>query len=304
MSINAISIAPAARDWLANTHHPRVLHLFDHACNLINVRGEVLSIVTTQIGNGPFNLVIPRFRKPFERLSDGDEAGQTSEVFSEFDLQSTISINAKQLNLGDLAINTGDSELWYPSPDWERLHAMRDDILNQIMSLQATPSDAEGKPNNPLTTPFPVTIYQSLVSDLCSALATVDISSAIKIASKLSGLGAGLTPVGDDFMMGAIYATWIIHPPEIASAFANAIAETAAPLTTSLSAAWLRSAGKGEAGILWHAFFESLLAGNTADIQLQITRLLSVGATSGADALAGFTGTFSCWAELASSKIP
>jgi hypothetical protein len=144
---------------------------------------------------------------------------------------------------------------------------------------------------------LPVTNYQSQVSDLCSALVTLDLSSALKIASKLSGLGAGLTPAGDDFILGAIYATWIIHPPEIASILAEGITNAAIPLTTSLSAAWLRSAGKGEAGILWHTFFESLLAGNTSDIQVQITRLLSVGASSGADALAGFTGAFSCWAE-------
>jgi hypothetical protein len=55
--------------------------------------------------------------------------------------------------------------------------------------------------------------------------------------------------------------------------------------------------------MLWHAFFESLLAGNQVEIQYQIAKLLSVGASSGADALAGFTGTFSCWAELG-SKIP
>jgi hypothetical protein len=169
--------------------------------------------------------------------------------------------------------------------------------------LQVTLSDAGGKPGNPLTATLPVTNYQSLVSDLCSALATVDLSSALKIASKLTGLGAGLTPAGDDFILGAIYAAWIIHPPEIASVLAERITNAAAPLTTSLSAAWLRSAGSGEAGMLWHAFFESLLAGNQVEIQYQIARLLSVGASSGADALAGFTGTFSRWAELASSKI-
>ena len=62
----------------------------------------------------------------------------------------------------------------------------------------------------------------------------------------------------------------------------------AAPLTTSLSAAWLRSAGRGEAGILWHEFFDALSLGDSSAIQLQITKLLSIGHTSGADALAGF----------------
>jgi len=58
--INALSIAPDVNSWLANSRQLRILHIFDRACNLINERRKVLSIVTQQIGNGPFNLVIPR----------------------------------------------------------------------------------------------------------------------------------------------------------------------------------------------------------------------------------------------------
>jgi hypothetical protein len=286
-SINANSIAPSARKWLTYSRYPRILHVFDLACNLINEHREVLSIVTQQIGNGPFNLVI-----------------ENDVCFSEYlNIESPVTVARAQLHFGDLTINTADAKPWVPRPDWESLHTQKNEFLNQIISLQVTLSDAGGKPGNPLTATLPVTNYQSLVSDLCSALVTIDLSSALKIASKLTGLGAGLTPAGDDFILGAIYAAWIIHPPEIASVLAERITNAAAPLTTSLSAAWLRSAGSGEAGMLWHAFFESLLAGNQVEIQYQIARLLSVGASSGADALAGFTGTFSRWAELASSKI-
>ena len=82
-SINSLSLAPDVRDWLANSRQPRILHVFDHACNLINVHREVLSIVTSQIGNGPFNLVI-----------EGDI------LFSEhLNLQSPISNSPNHLNL-------------------------------------------------------------------------------------------------------------------------------------------------------------------------------------------------------------
>jgi len=37
-SINALSLALDAREWLTNSRHPRTLHVFDHACNLINER--------------------------------------------------------------------------------------------------------------------------------------------------------------------------------------------------------------------------------------------------------------------------
>ncbi|HET6823298.1 MAG TPA: DUF2877 domain-containing protein, partial [Anaerolineales bacterium] len=131
-----------------------------------------------------------------------------------------------------------------------------------------------------------------------------DLSSALKISSQLAGLGAGLTPAGDDFIMGAIHAVWIIHPLEVASALTQSIADTAAPLTTSLSAAWLRSAGQGEAGVLWHQFFEALVGRVDAPTYLQeaLDNILSVGETSGADALAGFSSTLTTWATLLNRK--
>jgi hypothetical protein len=58
----ALSLAPAVNTWLAASRHPRILHLFNSACNLINARREVLSIVTPQIGREDFS------RTPFIQL--------------------------------------------------------------------------------------------------------------------------------------------------------------------------------------------------------------------------------------------
>jgi hypothetical protein len=291
--INALSLAPDARDWLANSRHPCILHIFDRACNLINEHREVLSIVTSQVGNGPFNLVV-----------------ESEILFTEtLNLNSPISSSPSHLTLGNLAVRTGDAELWSPRPNWERLHARKEDIANQLTKLPITNYQFCGL-NTSLTTNIRnssttivnskslITDSQSLISNLSSALVAANLSSAQKITSQLAGLGAGLTPAGDDFILGAIYAAWIIHPLEIASALAQEIANTAAPLTTSLSAAWLRSAGNGEAGIVWHEFFNALAAGNISAIQLQMTKILSFGHTSGADALAGFVGSFTCWVEM------
>jgi hypothetical protein len=95
--------------------------------------------------------------------------------------------------------------------------------------------------------------------------------------------------------MGAMYAAWIIHPPEVTSMIGSEVAETASTLTTSLSAAWLRSAGRGEAGHLWHQLFDAMLTGE--DIQSKIKNILAIGHTSGADALTGFMSVLTCWNE-------
>jgi hypothetical protein len=258
--VQALSLTSAVNNWWANSRHPRILHLFDHACNLINERGEVFSVVTPQIGNGPFNLVI-----------------ETNDLFSELlSLESPISISPTHLTIGSLSIHTAGAELWEPRPDWQLLHSRKDDITTQLLKLPVA--------NDPFS--------HSLVSNLSATLATTDTSTAKTIASQLAGLGNGLTPSGDDFIMGALYAAWIMHPPDIACTLVQKVAETAAPLTTSLSAAWLRSAGRGEAGILWHDFFKVLLSENAVKIQTAMEQILVVGATSGADALSGFIQTF------------
>jgi len=264
-SINALSLTPNGNDWLASSCHPRILHVFDHACNLINERKEVLSIVTPQIGNGPFNLIV-----------------EDDVLFSNpLNLESPVSISANRLILGNLTIHTADAKLWSPRPDWEKLHAHQDLILNPL-------------------TQSPIVNYQpllpiSLLSTFSTSIATADLPSSFAVSRRLAGLGIGLTPAGDDFILGALLAAWIIHPIEIVGVLAKGITNTSAPLTTSLSAAWLRSAGKGEAGILWHQFFEALISSKPAEIQTATDNILAIGETSGADALAGFIGTLIGW---------
>lgn len=269
--IGTLSLTQHVKDWLGNSSHPRILHVFDRACNLINEHGEVLSIVTPQIGIGPFNLVLEK-----DVLFLGY-----------FNIESQISISADRLTFGELVIDTSNAELWNPCPDWERLHGNRAHIVHQLTKFPI--------PDTPLPT--------SLISNFSFALAKADISSIANIASKLAGLGIGLTPAGDDFMMGALYAAWIIHPSNVARMLAEEIAKTAASLTTSLSAEWLRAAGRGETGILWHEYFHALITSDSVRIQSTVDDILAVGATSGADALAGFTSTFMAHTEIEKKHV-
>ena len=266
-TVNALFLTSTASDWLANTHHPAVLHIFDRACNLINEHRKVLSIVTPEIGNGPFNLVIesnPQFN-------------------SHIDLESSISMNPTTLCLGSFTIHTQKARLWDARPDWKTLHANRGAILQQV-SLLSNP-----KP--------PISNLRSSNS-LSSSLAAADLRCSVTAAKQLAGLGQGLTPSGDDYITGALYAAWIIHPHDVTERIAREIATIAIPLTTSLSAAWLSAAAKGEAGVMWHTFLDALVAGEPSDIEVQVSNILSTGATSGADALAGFIDTLISYTEL------
>ena len=266
-TIKALSLTQAINDWLASTSQPRVLHIFDDACNLINERKEVLSIVSPQIGNGPFNLVV-----------------ETEVVFADrMSLQSPISVFENQLKIGNLIFDARSAETWDPQPDWIQLHGRKNDIFDQLVSLSSPVHE--------------LSLSRSLLSDFTTSIAAADISKACAFAKKISGLGAGLTPEGDDFIVGVVLAAWIIHPQNVASVLAREITNVAAPLTTSLSAAWIRSAGRGEAGELWHDLFNAFLSADKMAVEISIQKILGVGHTSGADALAGYLGVINSYAE-------
>ena len=262
--IHALSRAPSFTGWLALSDQPIILHIFDEACNLINGRREILSIVHAEIGNGPFNLVL---KEPV--------------LFTKhLDVESKMSIQETQILLGDLTISLTGARMWNPIPRWDELRKQKDEIVRRLALLQL---DNENE-----------SILQ-FSNSLTDAIINIDIPAIKNISSKLAGLGIGLTPAGDDFLMGAMYAAWMIHQQDAAKMITEEIANVAVPLTTSLSGAWLRSAAKGEAGELWHEFFTALI--EDKNIYLPMSKILSVGETSGSDALAGFLETIDRWRQ-------
>ncbi len=259
-SINAVSFTNDVKAWLMTSSQPKILHVFDDVCNLINERREVLSVVIDEIGNGPFNLIV-------------DEPV----IFAKhLDAESKVSIQKTQILLGDITISLINAQMWNPMPRWDDLRKRKDEIVDRLALLQID-NDNES-------------ILQ-FSNSLTNAILKADITALQGTSSKLAGLGIGLTPAGDDFLMGAMYAAWIIHPQEVAKEITEEIANVAVPLTTSLSGAWLRSAAKGEAGELWHDYFDALI--EDKNIYLPMSKILSVGETSGSDALAGFLDVIS-----------
>ena len=264
-SINAVSFTNDVKAWLMTSSQPKILHVFDDVCNLINERREVLSVVIDEIGNGPFNLIV-------------DEPV----IFAKhLDAESKVSIQKTQILLGDITISLINAQMWNPMPRWDDLRKRKDEIVDRLALLQID-NDNES-------------ILQ-FSNSLTNAILKADITALQGTSSKLAGLGIGLTPAGDDFLMGAMYAAWIIHPQEVAKEITEEIANVAVPLTTSLSGAWLRSAAKGEAGELWHDYFDALI--EDKNIYLPMSKILSVGETSGSDALAGFLEVISAHSRL------
>jgi hypothetical protein len=108
-----------------------------------------------------------------------------------------------------------------------------------------------------------------------------------RAASLLAGLGSGLTPAGDDYLVGVMAALWLAGFKSLLPH----IAEVAIPQTTTLSAAFLRAAAQGEFVEPWHELAQSLDTGEAELLSRAAVRVAQFGASSGRDALAGFSTT-------------
>jgi hypothetical protein len=130
--------------------------------------------------------------------------------------------------------------------------------------------------------------------NLRGALQAGDQRKLTGAAAALAGLGPGLTPAGDDFLAGVMWGLRFSPDGRDVDTLCATIAAAAAPRTTLLSAALLRTAGAGLADAHWHALFDALDQDRGEDAAAALEAVLSQGATSGADAWAGFQWALAC----------
>lgn len=233
-------VTPRVLDWLRNSRSARVLHLFDGVCNLVNERNEVLALVAARIGPGPFTAVLEG------DLPDGLCARDAVALHPSNDV----------LIVGDLSVDLAHAAVWQPRPDWARLRAL----------------DVSSHPPAELPPAIGDALRQALDS-----IAAGDWPACRVAVERLAGRGEGLTPTGDDVLIGIMYGLWVW---DARADWSPRMADTAAPRTTTLSAAFLRAAAAGEAVWQWH----DLANGRPG----AAGRILAIGHRSGADTWTGF----------------
>jgi hypothetical protein len=104
----------------------------------------------------------------------------------------------------------------------------------------------------------------------------------------LMGLGPGLTPSGDDFLVGALALLDAIDERHAHAALARAIIDTLPGSTAPLSACFLRAAAAAYVGENLHRAVSSIIAG---DVDAAVAAVENIGHSSGWDMMAGITTT-------------
>ena len=257
----------------------RVLAVFERACDLVTDDGAVVALVTPQIGDGPLNIVV-----------DGSTG-----LFADLQSDAPVTLEGERLWVGGLRVDLRGATVWEPRPDWERLRTRRATIAASLpllrdlclrrasasvfLGLLGAPSPSGGLDGAILST------AKRAIEALREGWAG-DLARLQEGAAGLAGLGGGLTPAGDDFLAGAMLWSWLAHPDP--GRFCQILVEAAAPRTTTLSAAFLRAAARGECSAAWHRLLLALSKGAEEEIRAAVRGVLAHGASSGADSLTGF----------------
>jgi hypothetical protein len=117
-----------------------------------------------------------------------------------------------------------------------------------------------------------------------------DSASMLASARGLIGLGEGLTPSGDDFLVGFLAARRATGGPPSERAFAEACAEMAKGRTTRIAETFLAHAARGEYSARVHKLVRALswsCSSGEGVPAAELAAALGWGASSGADTLLG-----------------
>jgi hypothetical protein len=276
-TIKVISASPKAKRWLDHFTRARIINIFPAVVNLADDGNHLLSLVTPTVGNGPFSMVVD--------TPDLSLLVQDSDQISYADVR---------LAVGKSIFNLENTLEWDPLPNWLAIRRInRQELVirieQQLLNLPKKDGFAEVFYTDGMEPRSK--FYSSMKKGaelLFEGLSGDDTEKMVTGGEALGGLGVGLTPSGDDFLVGTMFGLWASRPGKKAISTAELIWAGAAGQTTSLSREWLSAAVAGEAGEDWHKLVEALLAGNEELVDIAIERILTTGATSGADALCGF----------------
>jgi hypothetical protein len=203
----------------------------------------------------------------------------------------------EEVLIGDqLRLNTGGTPVWKPkSVNWSEttlaqgLHNL--DMLcfgrnpDQGLSGLVWPSAFSTKLSPELEKAKPV--FNSLIDWLRQGMIPKSSCLPPKEILNLLGLGPGLTPSGDDFLVGFLVALSILDRQDLMAGICEIIQPLISELTGPISGLHILAAKDGEASEVLHQALNSILVGGYDEISECLNAVSLVGHTSGWDALAG-----------------
>ncbi|HEX4883538.1 MAG TPA: DUF2877 domain-containing protein [Casimicrobiaceae bacterium] len=252
----------------------RVHSVFDRAINIKDRDGRLFTLVARGLGDAPNTLVV-----------DVDAFGRFN-----IGVGDAVAAHGGGLRLGRMAITLRLAAPWHAV-----LHAFPADVTRLQANLRtvraALARHVQATRAARGTDPFAVAVDEALagrVASVRAALARKDAPDFVREGVQLLGLGVGLTPSGDDVLVGLFAALHVPGSPLAPLRAACAAIAAEAPVrTNAISAAAVVAAAGGEVRASILALVRDTMAGSPEAALAALARVLAIGSTSGSDLAEG-----------------
>ena len=266
--------------------------VFPRAANLL-LGGRLLTLQARETPCAPNGIVLAlrASQKPLANL-------QPEMAF--FVERGVLSIPALSLRL-----SLQQSQPWSPRPSLAPASCPPECLIHNLAVLETilaahAPADGlaalalqrAGSSENGAKPSLLVQTAWEAAQGLLEGAAQEQLSLLRKSATTLIGLGPGLTPAGDDVLIGFIAATLLLSQAigqhaALYQRFSAEVLALACTRTNKLSLTWMEYAGRGEVAEHLGRLFHALVLDTTRALEHAALEVLNSGATSGADLLAG-----------------
>ncbi|WHY67637.1 DUF2877 domain-containing protein [Neobacillus sp. SuZ13] len=240
--------------------------------------GELFTIASTQIDNGPNTLVIH---------------SPSLEEFN-IDVNDAVYVKNNVLHISNkLAIFTNQADKWFSIlPEYPA----NTENINRNLKRMVEYIDIHGKAGGMKEkvvgqSPFEAEMSKLLEERtklLLEGLLNNRMTSALHHAVSLIGLGPGLTPSGDDYLVGLFMIINLRNSPfYLHQSFCEEVLQNAKNLTNEISYMALKKASIGQVRESVIHLIYSILYGEEEDLFLTLNKVLTIGSSSGTDLALG-----------------
>jgi hypothetical protein len=272
-----------------------VVHsVFRQACNINTDHAGLLTILSSELGNAPYGVRVglPAGLAFSDRLRAGQRVGCRAAV---------LRVGGADFAVDLRAAVTWRCDLGSPGVDLARPAA----ASAWRTAWQVLARHRRRRGFDPLTRSVPLGGWA-----LAHATRTLDAAEAASAVRRLIGCGSGLTPAGDDVIVGFLAGLWSTCGEDPARRrFMDLLAtiiEAAAERTGEVSRAHLRHATRGSVAEPLARLARAIGDGGPAtEVERVAEVALRVGHTSGSDGVFGLLLGIGCWSgRLTGRELP
>ena len=294
-----IVLCPATRlgedAWIkiSGRNQPGVVHsVFDHALNILLSDDYFLTVLSDKYLAVPFGISVS-MEEGFS-FKNWTEPGETVWIDENgmrlksgvFDFTSNQQSFIFSSHLQPVTIHKFNPEVIALVQSWVKESSPKNGFCDLYDSLSfETLNEAAGVKD-------PVLFYaHGLLNKLKKSFLDEDTVKVAETFSEFVGLGSGLTPSGDDFILGFLAFFHFLKKAPFRSNFIreirNKLMNSVPGRTSYISEVYLNYGLNGQFSEILTAFIQGLFTGDRKELMERTLRLINIGSTSGIDMIAG-----------------